>query len=292
MIRIAYVNGRYVPHAEAAVSIEDRGYQFADGVYEVATFYNGILVDGGLHIDRLLRSLSELGIPEPLSSRAALEHVISETIRRNGRANGYIYVQVTRGVAPRDHVYKRGLRPSLVITVSREKKVQAREIEKGTEVITRPDIRWLRRDIKSIALLPNVLLKNEATMLGKREIWLTDDAGHISEGSVSNAYIITKKGVLVTREEGVHLLSGIVRQRVLGLAREAGFKVEERPFTVKEAESAAEALLSSSTGHIVPVVRVNEKKLGDGKVGELFKRLFELYVDSIEVDTGYRIWTK
>ncbi|MBM3617283.1 MAG: D-amino-acid transaminase [Alphaproteobacteria bacterium] len=291
MMRIAYVNGRYVPHADAAVSVEDRGYQFADGVYEVATFYNGILVDGGLHIDRLLRSLSELGIPQPLSSRAALQHVISETIRRNGRANGYIYVQVTRGVASRDHVYKRGMRPSLVVTVSREKKVQAKEIQNGTEVITRPDIRWLRRDIKSIALLPNVLLKNEATVLGKREIWLTDENGYICEGAVSNAYIITKKGVLVTREEGVHLLSGIVRHRVLALAREAGIKVEERAFTAKEAESAAEAFLSSSTGHIVPVVRVNDKQLGDGKVGATFKQLFALYVDSIEVDTGYRIWT-
>lgn len=290
MMRIAYVNGRYVPHPQAVVSVEDRGFQFADGVYEVATFYNGILVDGGLHVDRLLRSLEALNIAPPLASRDALEYVISETIRRNGRSNGYVYIQVTRGVAPRDHVYRRGVRPSLVVTVSREKKLQAREIEEGTEIVTRPDIRWLRKDIKSIALLPNVLLKNEASLLGKREVWLTDENDHICEGSVSNAYIITKKGVLVTREEGVHLLSGIVRQRVLGLARESGIKVEERPFTVKEAENAAEAFLTASTGHMVPVVRVNDKKLGDGKVGAVFGRLFELYVDSIEVDTGYRIW--
>lgn len=289
MSRIAYVNGRYLPHAQAGVHIEDRGYQFADGVYEVIAFYNRIMVDDELHLDRLFRSLEALGISTPMQ-RKALELVLEETIRRNAIAHGYVYLQVTRGVAKRDHVFKSGVKPSLVITVSREKKVNEAEITQGTDIIIRPDIRWLRRDIKSIALLPNVLLKNEASALGKREVWLTDPAGHITEGSVSNAYIVTKKGVLVTREEANHLLSGIARHRILELARLAKIKVEERAFTPKEVEDAAEAFLSASTSHMVPVVKVEGKKIGTGKPGPVFQMLFSHYVGFIEQETGHRLW--
>lgn len=289
MTRTAYVNGCYIPHAEAAVHIEDRGFQFADGVYEVAVFYNRILVDETLHIDRLLRSLDALHIPSPMS-RAALTHVIDEVIHRNGYNHGFIYLQVTRGVAKRDHVFKSDIKPSLVITVSREKKVSAAEINNGAEVIIRPDIRWLRRDIKSIALLPNVILKNEASALDKREVWLTDEKGLITEGSVSNAYIITKNGTLVTREEANHLLSGIARHRILALAREAQIKVEERPFTPQEAFEASEAFISASTSHMVPIVKIDDKVIGNGKPGPVFHKLFGYYVDFIEQETGQRIW--
>lgn len=289
MPRIAYVNGRYLPHTEAGVYIEDRGFQFADGVYEVMTFYNRITVDDELHLIRLSRSLAELGIPEPMGRKALLT-VIDETIRRNGHAHGYVYLQVTRGHTRRDHVYPKDVPPTLVITISRQKPVSAAEITKGTEIIVRPDIRWLRRDIKSVALLPNVILKNEASAAGKREVWLTDAEGFITEGSVSNAYIITQKGVLVTREEGNHLLSGIARHRILELARLAGITVEERAYTPQEVEDAAEAFLSASTSHMVPVVRVEGKKIGSGKPGPVFQRLFADYVGFIEQETGYRIW--
>jgi D-alanine transaminase len=290
MKRIAYVNGRYVAHREASVSIEDRGYQFADGVYEVIAFYNRILIDGDLHIDRLLRSLKALNIAEPLAGRRALELVMKETVARNGYDHGYIYMQVTRGVASRDHVYRQNMKTSLVITVAREKKIPEKEMLHGTEIVTRPDIRWLRRDIKSIALLPNVLLKNEAASLAKREIWLTDEKGFVTEGSVSNAYIVTSDGVLVTREEAHHLLSGITRHRLLAIARKMGIAIEERPFTVREAEKASEAFISASTSHLVPVVRINDATLGKGVPGPVFKRLFEQYVRFIQQQTGHVLW--
>lgn len=292
MMRITYVNGRYVPLFRAQVAIEDRGYQFADGVYEVIAFYNHILIDGDLHIDRLFRSLDALGISKPLHSRAALKYVIHETISRNNYTHGYLYLQITRGVAARDHVYKSSAKPSLVITVAREKKLSPQEIGQGTEVIIRPDIRWLRRDIKSIALLPNVLLKNEASSLGKREAWLTDAQGFITEGSVSNAYIVTREGVLVTREEAYHLLPGITRHRLLTIAREISIPVEERPFTPEEAYNAAEAFLSASTSHVVPVVKIDDSIIGQGVPGPVFKRLFNAYCEFIARETGYRIWTE
>jgi len=289
MSRIAYVNHRYLPHQQAGVHIEDRGYQFADGVYEVATYYNRILVDGDLHLKRLMRSLDELGIPMPMSPRA-LAIVWHEVIDRNSFDNGYLYVQVSRGVARRDHVFTTGVEPSLVITASREKPVQTKEITKGTEVVTRNDIRWLRRDIKSVALLANVLLKNEASKLGKRECWLVDNDGYITEGSVSNAFIVDKKGTLITRGEEVGLLSGITRYRVLEIAKEAGIKVEIRKFTVEEAKQAKEAFLTASTSHLVPVVRIDDAKIGDGKPGEVFTTLFGRYVDFIEHETGVCLW--
>lgn len=289
MIRTAYVNGRYLPHAEAAVHVEDRGYQFSDGVYEVATFYRRVLVDGDLHVARLLRSLDAIHIRPPMT-RAAIDHVLRETIRRNPYENGYIYLQVTRGTGRRDHVFKADMRPAMVITVSREKKINPVEIAQGGEVIIRPDIRWLRKDIKSISLLPNVLLKNEAQALGKREVWLTDEKGLVTEASVSNAYIVTKKGVLVTRETGQHLLAGITRQRILRVAGEAGIKVEERPFTAQEIREASETFISASTAHMVPIVKVDDHSIGSGKPGPVFQKIFGLYVDSIEQDTGYRIW--
>lgn len=289
MSRIAYVNHNYLPQHEAGVSIEDRGYQFADGVYEVIAYYNRILVDGDLHMLRLMRSLEALGIPMPMSPRA-LAIVWHEVIDRNGFDNGYLYVQVSRGVAKRDHVFKAGTKPSLVITASREKRVNAAEVSKGTEVITRDDIRWQRRDIKSVALLPNVLLKNEASKLGKRESWLIDAEGYITEGSVSNAFIVDTKGTLITREEEVCLLSGITRYRVLEIAKEAGIKTEIRKFTPEEAKTASEAFLTASTSHLVPIVKIDDATIGAGKPGKVFGQIWGRYVDYIEHETGVCIW--
>lgn len=289
MTRTAYVNRRYIPHHEAAVHIEDRGYQFADGVYEVITYYNRILVDGELHLKRLWRSMGELGIAQPMGARA-LSIVLHEVMDRNPYPHGYLYIQVSRGVARRDHVFKDGGHASLVITASREKPVSRAEVTKGTEVITREDIRWLRRDIKSVALLPNVLLKNEASKLGKRESWLLDAEGYVTEGAVSNAFIIDGKGTLVTRPEEVCLLAGITRHRVLEIAHEAGIAVEERKFTPAEAKQASEAFLTSSTSHLVPVVRIDETAIGGGKPGKVWRELFGRYIDFIEHETGHCIW--
>lgn len=289
MTRIAYVNQRYLPHHEAAVHIEDRGYQFADGVYEVIAYYNRIMVDGDLHLKRLLRSLEALGIDAPMSPRA-LAIVLHEVMDKNPYRNGALYIQVTRGVARRDHVFQQNVRPSLVITAMREKAVSAKEVTQGTEVITREDIRWQRRDIKSVALLPNVILKNEATRLGKRESWLLDKDGLVNEGAVSNAFIVDKSDTIITRGEGEYLLSGITRHRLLAIAEEAGMKIEERPFSLKDIKAASEAFLSSSTSHIVPVVKVDDTTIGDGKPGKVFKTLFGRYVDYIEHETGACIW--
>lgn len=289
MSRIAYVNRQYLPHHEAGVHIEDRGYQFADGVYEVITYYNRILVDGDLHLKRLLRSLEALNIPAPMSERA-LAVVMHEVMDRNPYDHGYLYVQVTRGVARRDHIFKQGTRASLVVTAARERPVNAVEVTKGTEVMLRDDIRWLRRDIKSVALLPNVLLKNEAAAQGKREAWLLDKEGYVTEGAVSNAYIVDKKGTLITRGEEVCLLSGITRCRLLEIAKEAAIKVELRPFNIDDIKAASEAMLSSSTSHLVPIVKVDDITIGDGKPGKVFATLFGRYVDYIEHETGKCIW--
>lgn len=289
MSRTAYVNYSYRPHHDAAVHIEDRGYQFSDGVYEVITYYNRILVDGELHLKRLWRSLEALEIAPPMSPRA-LSIVLHEVMDRNPFASGSVYIQVSRGVAKRDHVYKRDLPSSLVVTAAREKTVAAAEVTKGAEVITREDIRWQRRDIKSVALLANVLLKNEASKLGKRESWLIDAEGFVTEGAVSNAFIVDAKGTLITRPEEVCLLAGITRHRILEIAKEAGIKTELRKFTADEAKQASEAFLSSSTSHLVPIVKIDDTTIGNGKPGKVWRELFGRYIDFIEHETGKCIW--
>lgn len=287
MIRLSYVNGRFVPRNEAQVSIEDRGYQFADGVYEVIAFYNRIMVDGDLHIQRLFRSLKELDIPIPMSE-AALHLLLQETMHRNQMRHGSLYIQVTRGVAKRDHIYKKGLKPSLVISVMPEKKINPHEMAHGGAAIARPDIRWLRRDIKSTSLLTNMLLKNEATRLGKREVWLYDNEGYITEASVSNAFIVNAKGELQTRPNAVCLLPGITRHRLLLIAKEISIPVREASFTLEDVYQAKEAFVSASTSHMAPIVQMEDKAIGDGKVGEMTTRLFNAYMDYIKAQTGVR----
>lgn len=289
MTRIAYVNGRYLSHRDASVHVEDRGYQFADGVYEVIAFYNRTLVDEDLHLKRLRRSLGALSICADMSD-AALKNMLKETINRNPFAHGSVYLQMTRGVAKRDHIFHENLKPSLVITVNRERPVNRKEVTEGTEIILRKDIRWARCDIKSIALLPNALLKTEAARLGKREAWLIDTEGYITEGSVSNAFIVSKDGTLVTRGEEHCFLPGITRHRVLSLARECGIKIALRRFSSEDVRIAAEAFITSTTSHLVPVIRADDMQIGDGKPGVVFRTLFMHYVDFIEQETGKRIW--
>lgn len=278
MSRIAYVNGRYVRHAEASVHIEDRGYQFSDGVYEVCGVREGKLMDEELHLARLQRSLAELriGLPMPMS---ALRHVLREVVRRNRIANGLVYFQVTRGVAPRDHPFPpTGVRPALVVTAKRLNEVRVMaSVEKGVAVVTRPDLRWARRDIKSVALLPNILAKQSAREAGAYEAWLVDGEGFVTEGSSTNAWIVDKEGRVVTRPAGPDILSGITRHVLIEAARREGIEVVERPFTVEEAKAAREAFISASSAIIIPVVRIDDTAIGNGAPGSVTLRLRQAY---------------
>ena len=273
MTRIAYVNSRYVPHHEAAVHIEDRGYQFADGVYEVIAVRRGRLVDENGHLDRLDHSLSELRIGWPLSRRA-LKFILREVIRRNRlNGDGMIYLQVTRGVAPRSHTFPDHHESALVVTVRRLRFLQG----DGVDVITIPDIRWKRCDIKSISLLPNVLGKQQAKDSGASEAWMVDSGGQVTEGTLSNAWIVTERGELITRDVSRAILNGITRQAVLRLATGAEIAFSERPFTVNEAKAAREAFITGTTVLVTPVVRIDGEPVGNGRTGEFTAKLLAFY---------------
>ncbi len=278
MPRYAYVNGRYLPHAQAVVHIEDRGYQFADGVYEVVPVYNGALVDEGPHLDRLERSLGELRIAMPVA-RATLELISRELMRRNELSHGMLYMQVTRGVAPRDHKFPAKARPALVMTTRQTKPHGEALLTQGIKVIAVPDIRWQRCDIKSTSLLPNVLAKQQAAEAGAYEAWQVDGEGRVTEGSSTNAWIVNAEGKVVTRDAGHAILNGITRLSLLELIREAGFELEERAFTLEEAKAAREAFLTSSTSFVLPIVAIDETPVGNGHPGILSGKLRARYLD-------------
>lgn len=281
MARWAYVNGRYVPHHLAAVHIEDRGYQFADGVYEVVTILDGRFADLDGHMARLERSLNELRIAWPVAPRV-LDFVIRELVRRNGVHNGSVYLQVTRGVAPRDFRFPAGTPSSLVMTTRRVQQwAKPEHLRDGVSVITIPDIRWGRRDIKTVALLPQALGKQQAAEAGAYEAWMVDPDGTVTEGTSANAWIVTPAGVLVTREPGPRILNGVTRLSLLRLARERGVAMEERPFTVAEALEAREAFLSSAGTFALPVTRIDGHPVGDGKPGALTMALRQAYIDHV-----------
>jgi len=270
MSRIAYVNGRYVPHRDAAVHVEDRGYQFADGVYEVCEVRRGQLVDERRHIGRLQRSLSELRIPLPMPL-SAISVVLHETIRRNRVSEGIVYLQVTRGVARRDFQFPiPETRPSLVVTA---RSLDLGKNEKlavdGTAVITVPDNRWERVDIKSVSLLPNVLAKQAARDKGAREAWFVDREGRVTEGASSNAWIVTADGRVVTRPAERGILRGITRTVLLDAIKAQGVRLEERPFTVAEAYAAHEAFVTSASQIVMPVVSIDGRPVGTGKPGKV-----------------------
>lgn len=279
MSRFAYVNGRYLAHADASVHIEDRGYQFADGVYEVIAVVDGRLIDNDWHIERLAYSLRELDMDMPMSA-AALEVVMAETVRRNGVRNGIVYLQVSRGVARRDHVFpKRPVRPAVVVTARRTAPTPASVVEDGVRVITTSDLRWRRCDIKSISLLPNVLVKQSARAAGAYEAWQVDDQGYVTEGGSTNAWIVRMDGTVVTRPVGHEILNGITRRRLLQLMQDSGIRVEERPFSVDEAKAAKEAFLTSTTSFVCPVVQIDDAVVGNGKPGSTTLDLRGLYMD-------------
>jgi len=277
MPRLAYVNGRYLPHRQGAVHIEDRGFQFADGVYEVVPVYQGSLIDEEPHLDRLERSLRELRIPMP-AGRATLKLIARELIRRNDLRTGLVYMQVTRGTAPREHSFPAKVSPTLVMTTRQTKPHREALLRDGVSVITAPDIRWRRCDIKSVALLANVLVKQKAVEAGAYEAWQVDDQGRVTEGSSTNAWIVTNENMVVTRDASQAILNGITRLSLLKVIRAAGYEFAERPFTVAEAKSAREAFLTSSTSYVMPVTRIDGAPIGDGRPGALTMALRQNYM--------------
>jgi D-alanine transaminase len=282
MPRIAYVNGRYVPHRDAAVHIEDRGYQFADGVYEVCEVARGYIVDMKRHLDRLDRSLRELKMAWPLH-RSALEVVLREVVGRNRVTNGLVYLQVTRGVAGRDFLFPADTPSSLVVTAKKvDPAIAARRAESGIKVITVPENRWDRVDIKSVGLLPNVLAKEQAREAGAQEAWFVDDDGNVKEGGSSNAWIVTADGVMVTRPADHGILRGITRTTMFEVAEKLGLTIEERGFSVVEAKAAREAFISSATTIAMPVVAIDGVPVANGHPGSVVQSLRAAFFDVAE----------
>ncbi|MEI7608258.1 MAG: D-amino-acid transaminase [Rhodospirillaceae bacterium] len=282
MPRLAYVNGRYLPHTEARVHVEDRGYQLADGVYEVVAIIDGRFADLDGHMVRLGRSLGELSIGWPVS-RPVLEMIIRELVRRNGVSNGLVYLQVTRGVASRDFKFPEPkVKPALVITTRKVTRFATpAQLENGVGVLTIPDIRWLRRDIKTVGLLAQALGKQKAAEAGCFEAWMVDADGLVTEGCSSNAWIVTPAGVLVTRQPDHMILNGITRLSLLRLAGELGLAIDIRPFTVAEAYGAKEAFVSSATTFALPVTRIDDRAIGDGTPGPITLRLRAAYFSAV-----------
>lgn len=280
MGRIAYVNGRFVAHREAMVHIEDRGYQLADAVYEVWAIFGGRLADAEGHFARLARSLGELSIPMPMS-RTALTLVLREAIRRNRVREGLIYLQVSRGVAPRQHAYpSEALRPGVVMTVSRvDRTADEARAAKGVSVITTPENRWGRADIKTVGLLPNSMAKQKAKEAGAMEAWFVDELGFVTEGASSNAWIVDGDGRLRTRDTNANILRGITRSTLLEVIRREGLPVDERPFTPAEAMAAKEAFITGAGALVLPVVAVDGKTIGEGRPGPVATKLRRLYID-------------
>jgi D-alanine transaminase len=270
MSRIAYVNGRYLPLRDAKVHVEDRGYQFSDGVYEVCEVRDGRLIDERRHLERLQRSLSELRIHLPISLRA-LDVVLHETVRRNRIGYGIVYLQITRGVARRDHAFPTvPVEPSIVVTARPLNRARNEALaEKGIAVVSLPDNRWGRVDIKTIGLLPNVLARQAAIEQGARDAWFVDRDGAVTEAASANAWIVTAAGTVVTRPADHAILRGITRTVLLDVIKAQGLRLEERAFTLKEAYAAREAFITSASQIVLPVVRIDDHPIGNGAPGLL-----------------------
>jgi D-alanine transaminase len=276
--QIAYVNGSFVPLADAKVSVLDRGFLFADGIYEVSAVLEGKLVDNASHLARLERSVGEIALALPETLDRIIE-IQKELITRNRLENGLVYLQVTRGAdAGRDFAFPKGVKPTLILFTSVKDIVNAPSAKSGIAVITVPDIRWARRDIKSVALLAQVLAKQAAAEAGASEAWMIED-GKVTEGGSSSAFILTKDDVLVTRQNSSAILPGCTRKAVVALAEERQLRVEERPFTVAEALVAKEAFITSASSFVQAVVTIDGKAIADGKPGPMANRLREIYID-------------
>ena len=285
MPQIAYINGRYVPRTAATVRVEDRGFMFGDGVYEAISVHAGRMIAPERHFQRLGRSLGELRIAWPMS-RAALEIVARQVIASNSLRNGVVYIQITRGAAPRDHKFPKDAVPSLLVMAKRTKPLPAALLRDGAAVITLPDQRWGRCDIKSLNLLPNVLAKQAAAEQGAHEAWLIDDAGNVTEGSSTSAWIVTEGGALATRPNGVEILPGVTRAIVAEVVRALGLTLELRAFSRDEAYRAREAFLTSTNNYVLPITRIDGRPIGDGKPGPVAKRLRDAYLKATDRPTS------
>ena len=277
MSRIVYVNGRYLPEEEATVSVFDRGFLFADGVYEVTSVLGGKLLDFAGHAKRLQRSLDELEMANPVTAEELLD-IHRELVERNGIEDGLVYLQITRGVADRDFAYPEAATPTIVLfTQAKPGLADSPAARTGLKVISIPDIRWGRRDIKTVQLLYPSMGKMAAKKAGADDAWMIED-GFVTEGTSNNAYIVTGNRI-VTRHLGNEILHGITRAAVLRFAREAQMEVEERSFTLDEAKVADEAFITSASTFVMPVVEIDGVKLGDGAPGPVATRLREIYLD-------------
>ncbi|MCP4616892.1 MAG: D-amino-acid transaminase [Bradyrhizobium sp.] len=276
---IAYVNGAYVPLSEAKVSVLDRGFLFADGIYEVAAVLDGKLIDNASHLARLERSVGEISLALP-ESLDRIQEIQKELVKRNNLVNGMVYLEVTRGAdSGRDFAFpKTDVKPTLIMFTSVKDIVNAPSAKTGIGVITVPDIRWARRDIKSVALLAQVLAKQAAAEANAGEAWMIED-GKVTEGGSSSCFILTQDDVIVTRQNGSEILPGCTRKAVVKLAEERQLRVEERAFSVEEALAAKEAFITSATVFVQAVVSIDGKKVGSGKPGPMTDRLREIYVD-------------
>ena len=287
MSRIVYVNGRYLPYAQAGVHVEDRGFQFADGVYEVCEVRGGSLVDEKPHMARLSRSLAELAIPEPMSM-AALAHVMRETIRRNRVRDGLLYLQVTRGAGPRDFTYPPPEVERTVVCIARPRAHEPLEAQasEGIAVKSLPDIRWRRSDIKTVMLLPACLAKNAALKEGAYEAWFIDNDGFVTEGASSNAWIVNDKKTVITRQIAPDILSGVTRATLIGGLAKEGISLMERPFRLSEAQSAREAFITSATNTVMPVVCIDGVTIGDGTPGPITRQLRSKFHQFAAISVG------
>lgn len=283
MSRIAYVNGRYMPQPDASVNIEDRGYQFGDGIYEVVHLFNGRFIDEDLHLSRLERSLREIQLPMPMP-RASLRLVLREVARRNRVTEGLLYMQVTRGVARRDHAFpSKPTPPALVVTVKRIAPYPTNVDRWGAAAITMPDLRWARCDIKTVNLLPNCLARQAAREKGAIEAVLYDEAsGMVTEGAATSFWIVDEAGTIRTRPLSDAILPGCTRAALMAELHDAGIAFEERAFSMDELRHAREAFITSATSFVKPITKIDGAPVGDGEVGPVVRKLFEIFARHVK----------
>jgi D-alanine transaminase len=284
MSRVAYAGRRYQPHGEAVTPIEDRGLQFADGIYEVMEYFNHTLLDADGHMERLERSLKEMHMPAPMT-RAAMLHMLDELIRRNIRRHGLIYLQVNRGAAMRNHEIKPGMEPVVIAHILPRRTPSAEVYKKGIAAVTMQDIRWQRCDIKTVSLLGNILMKHDAAQQGAKDVIILDEQENLRESSSSNVFIVTGKGILTTPPKSHNILPGVTRVNIMRLAKEQGIKVEERAIAKKELMAAKECFVSNTSAHVLPVSSIDGKKISDG-IGPVTTALLNAYHKEILNLTG------
>jgi len=280
--QITYLNGEFVPHEKAFVHVDDRGFTFADGIYDFILVHKGCLINEEAHLDRIDYSLGEMQIEWPLS-RDDLNATLREMVRRNELVEGFVYMQFTRGVAPRDHPFPpKDTKPTAVITARHMPFATWEQAAKGVGVLTLPDERWKRCDIKSLAILPNILAREKAVRAGAAEAWMFDEDGFITEGPACNAWIITKDGTVVTRHLDRAILSGVTRRKLRAVLHSQGITMEERKFSVEEAKNAAEAYLTNSPYLVKPVTKIDDTVIGTGQAGPVTLKILKAYRAALE----------